>query len=181
MKENREQQRNSTLWVTLSAPLHRFPLQHDTPSTNAPIIETKLQIDVETQPFTAIGWLSNFPDEKTEGWVSQGIGIHNLYQMLKHKRDKNIHFHLLPLPDTYLLPQSSVLHSSLCLSSSVHHNSNIYFHWGQKRDLQEENTASFTNVYFSWLYNSWKKIKLHVFLGKIFNDCMSVRFNTWSV
>ncbi len=82
-------------------------------------------------------WLAlEFPWWKDRGLSQsgQGIGIHDLYQMLKHTRDKNKHFHLLPLPDTYLLPQSSVLHSpnsSLCLSSSVHHNSNIYFHWGQ--------------------------------------------------
>ncbi len=63
MKENRAQQRNSTLWVTLSAPLHRFPSQHETFSTVG-IKFGASQIDLEAQPFAVICWPPKLAEEK---------------------------------------------------------------------------------------------------------------------
>ncbi len=63
MKENRAQQRNSTLWVTLWTLLHRFPEQHETFSTVG-IKYGASQIDLEAQPFAGICWPPKLAEEK---------------------------------------------------------------------------------------------------------------------
>ncbi len=96
MNESREPQRNSTLWVTLSAPLelwvtlsaplHRFPSQHETP-WKPPADVAASQIDLETQPFMT-DWPPTLADEKNKGLSKLEICICDLNQMLKHQRDK---------------------------------------------------------------------------------------------
>ncbi len=62
---------NSTLWVTLLTLLHRFPEQHDTPSTNAPIIETTTNRCRDTAFYSY--WLAlEFPWWKDRGLSQSG-------------------------------------------------------------------------------------------------------------
>ncbi len=85
MKESRAPQRNSTLWVTLLAPLHRFPSQHEMP-WKSPADVAASQIDLETQPFTT-DWPPTLTDEKNKSLSKLEICICDLNQMLNHKRD----------------------------------------------------------------------------------------------